>query len=143
MRIDPAVGVISPSSIWIVVVLPAPFGPKRPRISPGWISNDTPSTAVNSPNRFVRPRTSTIGSDIEGLGRGLVEKIAGDFLWQMAGLAPFVEHLPLVRGFAIVTSEAMRQRRRTELGPFRVIRILEFAGLGHMPACWADRAASA
>src|SRR5438093_9892382 len=55
----------------------------------------------------------------------------------MAGLAPFVEHLPLVRGFAIVTSEAIRQSRRTELRPFRMIRIVVFAVLGHMPA-WED-----
>src|SRR3989442_12096744 len=103
MRIDPAVGVISPSSIWIVVVLPAPFGPKGPRISPGWISNDTPSTAGNSPNRFVRPRTSTIGSDTEGVGRGLVEKIAAEFLRSMAGLEPFVGHLPLVRWWPLAT----------------------------------------
>src|SRR6059036_3583533 len=55
----------------------------------------------------------------------------------MAGLAPFVEHLPLVRGVAIVTSEAIRQSRRTELRPFRMIRIVGFAVLGHMPA-WED-----
>src|SRR2546422_6158067 len=64
MRISPAVGVISPSSIWIVVVLPAPFGPSRPRISPCRMSNETPSTAVKSPKRLVRFRTWTIGSVI-------------------------------------------------------------------------------
>ena len=26
-------------------VLPAPFGPSRAKISPGWTVNDTPSTA--------------------------------------------------------------------------------------------------
>src|SRR5439155_23589841 len=101
-------------------------------------SNVPPATALNSPNRFVRPRTSTIGSDIEGLGRRLVEKIAGDFRRQLAGLAPFVAHLPLVRGVAIVTSEAIRQSRRTELRPFRMIRIVGFAVLGHMPALADD-----
>ena len=39
----------------IVVVLPAPFGPRRPYVSPGAIANPTPSTACRSPNRFRRP----------------------------------------------------------------------------------------
>ena len=34
------------------VVLPAPFGPSRPRISPSRTSNETPSSATTPPNRF-------------------------------------------------------------------------------------------
>src|ERR1700685_3686379 len=44
----------------IVVVLPAPFGPRKPVTLPGSMPNVSPSTAVLSPYRFVRPRTSII-----------------------------------------------------------------------------------
>jgi hypothetical protein len=42
----------------IVVVLPLPFGPRKPKISPLGTSKSTASTAVKSPKRFVSPRTS-------------------------------------------------------------------------------------
>ena len=43
----PAVGRISPRSIRRVVVLPAPFGPRKPVIRPGTTSRSRWSTAVN------------------------------------------------------------------------------------------------
>ena len=43
------VGLFSPSSISMVVVLPAPLGPSRPKTSPGRTSKVTPSTARTSP----------------------------------------------------------------------------------------------
>ncbi len=46
---DPAVGAASVHSILMVVVLPAPLGPRNPKISPGSTSNEIPSTAVSSP----------------------------------------------------------------------------------------------
>ena len=45
----PRSGVRSPSTHSIVVVLPAPFGPIKPKISPGWTSNETSSTATVRP----------------------------------------------------------------------------------------------
>ena len=45
----PAVGSASVHSILIVVDLPAPLGPRKPKISPGATSNEIPSTAANSP----------------------------------------------------------------------------------------------
>src|SRR5882672_4250722 len=45
----PAVGSFSPSRISTVVVLPAPFGPSRPKHSPAPTSRSSPSTAVTSP----------------------------------------------------------------------------------------------
>ena len=42
--------------IRIVEVLPAPLGPRKPNDSPGATSKSMASTAVNSPNRLVRPR---------------------------------------------------------------------------------------
>src|SRR5215471_16563157 len=41
------------------VVLPAPFGPIRPRISPSRTSKPTPSSTVLAPYRFVIPRASS------------------------------------------------------------------------------------
>ena len=40
-----------------VVLLPEPFGPIRPRISPSLTSNETFETAVKPPNVLVRPET--------------------------------------------------------------------------------------
>ena len=45
----PALGVICPSTLLNIVVLPDPLGPITPKISPGITSNDTPSTALMAP----------------------------------------------------------------------------------------------
>jgi hypothetical protein len=45
----PRSGARRPPTHSIVVVLPAPFGPIRPKISPGRTSNDTSSTATIEP----------------------------------------------------------------------------------------------
>src|SRR5438046_1879452 len=44
----------------MVVVLPAPFGPRKPRISPFSTRKEMSSTAVNGPYRLVRCSTSII-----------------------------------------------------------------------------------
>ena len=44
-----------------MVLLPEPLGPMRPRISPCSTANDTLLTAVNPPNRLVKPSTVSIG----------------------------------------------------------------------------------
>src|ERR1700691_3733626 len=48
----------------IVVVLPAPFGPRKPVTLPGSMPNDRLSTAILSPYRFVRPCTSIIRNQV-------------------------------------------------------------------------------
>src|SRR6476469_5941217 len=45
----------------IVVVLPAPFGPRKPKISPRCSSNETLSTIVLSPMIFVRVVAVRVG----------------------------------------------------------------------------------
>jgi hypothetical protein len=45
-RALPLVGWTRPVSIFRVVVLPAPLGPKNPTTSPGSIRKETPSTAL-------------------------------------------------------------------------------------------------
>ena len=46
----------------MVVVLPAPFGPRKPRISPFSTLNEMPSTAVARPYLLVRLSTSIMRS---------------------------------------------------------------------------------
>src|SRR5580704_1164690 len=55
----------------IVVVLPAPFGPTSPTISPGATSKPTSSTARKPPNdlhRFSTESTAVIAALVAGLG---------------------------------------------------------------------------
>ena len=59
--IFPLSRLMSPDSRSKIVVLPAPLGPMRPRISPGWSENVTSLTARIPPKRFVRPATSMTG----------------------------------------------------------------------------------
>src|SRR5580693_3386951 len=64
-RIDPDVGRTRPSSIRKAVVLPAPFGPSSPNVSPAAIDRSRPSTAVTAePNRFTSPRVCTTSSAV-------------------------------------------------------------------------------
>ena len=45
----PALGAICPVAMRKLVVLPAPFGPRSPTISPGLTANDTPLTTLRRP----------------------------------------------------------------------------------------------
>src|SRR3954468_12895999 len=56
-RIDPAVGTSVPDSMLKIMLLPEPFGPIRPRISPCSTRNDTLFTAMKPPKRFTNPST--------------------------------------------------------------------------------------
>src|SRR5262249_2590131 len=49
-----------PARMRRVVLFPAPFGPRKPTISPFWTLNDTSSTAVTAPYTFVRCEASII-----------------------------------------------------------------------------------
>ncbi len=49
---------MKPVMIRIVVVFPAPLGPRKPRICPDAAVNETSWTAVRSPNRLLRCATS-------------------------------------------------------------------------------------
>src|SRR5271157_1256312 len=55
----PDVGFSSPQSMRIVVDLPAPFGPRKPKISPLRTVRLTWSTATKLPNRLTRFSTTT------------------------------------------------------------------------------------
>src|SRR6185436_18432793 len=64
-RAVPPVGSDSPNSIRMVVVLPAPLGPSKPKTSPCWTVRSSASTAVKSPYCLVRPRVwmATVSPD--------------------------------------------------------------------------------
>jgi len=71
-RTVPLVGRSSPAIIRMVVDLPAPFGPRNPVTTPGSTTKLSPSTAVLSPYRLVKPSISIIidpSLDVLGLGR--------------------------------------------------------------------------
>jgi hypothetical protein len=50
-----------PVTIRIVVVLPAPFGPRKPTISPSSTVNEMPRTASTVPKRLTTSLTSIMG----------------------------------------------------------------------------------
>src|SRR5215510_9001545 len=64
-----------------VVLLPDPFGPMRPRISPSSTSNDTLLAATSAPNFFDNPETLSIA--IGGLSVGLLLGPGGR--WERGG----------------------------------------------------------
>jgi hypothetical protein len=49
---EPEVGESRVPSVRTIVVLPAPFGPRKPKTSPCPTSKETSSKAMRSPNRF-------------------------------------------------------------------------------------------
>src|SRR5262245_10288871 len=61
MVIRPELGRRRPEMQLRVVVLPAPLGPKSPKISPGRAVKDTWATATRSPNCVRSPETSITG----------------------------------------------------------------------------------
>src|SRR5688500_8023637 len=61
----PWVGAMKHVRIFIVVVLPAPFGPRKPMTSPRRIENETLFSAQTSPYFFPRSRASIIESFME------------------------------------------------------------------------------
>ncbi len=56
----PDVGKSNVQRMFMVVVFPAPFGPRKPKIVPSSTSKETSFTAVMAPNCFVRFSTLII-----------------------------------------------------------------------------------
>src|SRR6267142_342279 len=63
----PRSGTRNPSTHSSVVVLPAPFGPISPKISPSLTSNDTSSTATVLPYVLRQPETRMTGGAVTRL----------------------------------------------------------------------------
>src|SRR5262249_55702683 len=58
----PVVGARRPHSILMVVVLPAPLGPRNPKICPPSTCSDSSATASSVPKRRPRPSVRTTGA---------------------------------------------------------------------------------
>ena len=70
---EPADGAISVPSVRTVVVLPAPFGPRKPNTSPQPTLNETSPKAVRSPKRLVNPSTVIASSPSASRRSGTVD----------------------------------------------------------------------
>src|SRR3954454_14405747 len=79
----PASGRARPKMQRIAVVLPAPFGPRKPTRRPGRTTKDAPSSAVTGPYVFVRSWISSIGGHriaetrggVPGFPRGMTAEL--------------------------------------------------------------------
>src|SRR5512137_187634 len=89
---------------WImrtVVVLPAPFGPRKPKHSPSSISNEMPSTAVRSPYFLVSPEARTrtaMGRLSHPLEEGFETGVAAEGIEVAVVLVPALLEEPAARG---------------------------------------------
>src|SRR5260221_3681730 len=73
----PEVGVRNPVTIFIVVDLPAPFGPRKPRTSPRGTEQVMPSTARRGPKLFDRFLISIMVGRSSLVHRGPCRSAAG------------------------------------------------------------------
>src|SRR5215470_1561375 len=69
-RAVPDVALASMQRILMVVVLAAPFGPRKPNVSPLVTSKSIPRTASTSPYRLVRPETDITASGLRPFSPG-------------------------------------------------------------------------
>jgi hypothetical protein len=85
---DPDVGAISVPSVRTVVVLPAPFGPRKPNTSPCPISKLTSANATLSPNVLPRPLTDTAAASVfrSWLSTAITDPLAQDTDISMIGV---------------------------------------------------------
>ena len=72
---SPSLGGSRPVSIFMVVVLPEPFEPTKPKISPRSMVKLTRSTAVKSPKRQVSSRAVMTGSASAKWRGGICEPV--------------------------------------------------------------------
>ena len=70
----------------MVVDFPAPFGPRKPRISPSGTPKVRSSTAIRSRYRLLSPVTSIIAIGLSFLASGRA------ILWMGTGLSTRVAH---------------------------------------------------
>src|SRR5215472_9108397 len=69
---SPASGRVRPSRISMVVVFPAPLGPRSPKHSPRWMVRSSPATATTSSYRLTSPAVRIAGLSVRGLVTGPV-----------------------------------------------------------------------
>src|SRR5262245_22156388 len=107
--IVPLVAGKSPQMTLNSVVLPAPFGPRIARRSPGAISRSTSRTAWRPPNRRPTPRKRRAGSACSAAGASL-KPLLEDLVRELAVLDD--ADLPLPRRLQLLARRLGATRRR-------------------------------
>src|SRR5882757_9009963 len=86
----PEVGASRPVSILMVVDLPAPLGPRKPKNCPGATHRSIPLTATSSPKRRVRPWIEMVGArSIKLLNLAHPPDLQNGYCFSFAGAAFF------------------------------------------------------
>src|ERR1051325_5848636 len=102
-RTVPVVAGMKPVMIRMVVVFPAPFGPRNPRIWPSAAVKETSRIAARSPYRLLRFATSIIGSNSTvTAGRNSTGVSSGGGL-RLQDPPPRAHVVPVHHGRALVT----------------------------------------
>src|SRR5882757_7457666 len=107
----PEVGLVSVQSMLIVVVLPAPLGPRKPKTSPVPTSKSTPLTASRSPKDLRRSLTEiaeVVMGDGERVGRPDPEAPGGNPVCTSYGMYS-------VRTMSVSPPEPQTADRRAEI----------------------------
>src|SRR5450631_2083339 len=110
-RASPEEGANSVVSILIVVVLPAPLEPSKPKTSPALTERVRASTAVNAPKRRVRALISRTLSLIGRPTRRGERPKAGS---QISGSQLHMRHLAGWGSFQVVQSTKVRSGHRVQ-----------------------------
>src|SRR5208337_2895892 len=108
-RTRPLVGGRNPVIIRIVVVFPAPLGPRKPNTSPSGTKKETSSTTFLSTNRFVSPSTS-ITRHLRSLRLETVAPLA-----QLSRGARNASRTPKAQGLPIYTMVSSAANGRTAI----------------------------
>src|SRR5215218_4360166 len=80
------------STIRIVVVLPAPFAPRKPNTDPFGTSNEIPSSAVIGPNRLTNPSRTRLTVDTVPARRST--RSSSRLLTKRAGIVQTPDEVP-------------------------------------------------
>src|SRR5205823_3428841 len=94
-RTSPASGARRPTTQWKLVVLPAPFGPRRPTTSPGATENETSSTTRRPRKLLHRPLAFVAGFHPRAAHHGIAA--ANDHIIGEARQAPRLEQQKMIR----------------------------------------------
>src|SRR5688572_1154647 len=101
IRTLPRSGRARPTSMRMVVVFPAPFGPRKPNTSPAVSSKETSETTSRRPNRFVSDSAErTIGAT-DTYYRGMPRRSSRLLLWHLPAILAGITGVLLAVGFAL------------------------------------------
>src|SRR5687767_7498824 len=88
-----------PTSMRMVVVFPAPLGPRKPKTSPAWTSKEAESTIVLLPMTFVRFRADSAMSGMFVKSPRFFPAMRRFFFWYLPLIAAIAAALAFGAGF--------------------------------------------